>query len=361
MSDKNKDIIHRIIGYAEDSIVIDYPYLGILFTFLSFKENSEVKYIGIQEGSIVYNRDGLIRLFSENEKLVRNILLHSIIHFIFAHDEIYDSDDIRADKAVREIVAEMNEEYVEDDHSFWKRTGQENASERRQLSKKILSGMDIFGKGTKNNGLMMNLRKAVYERHDYKKALKKFLIYSEEIKVSDDEYDTILYTYGLSLDKDRPIVEMNEYSEAGKIKELVIALDSSGSTSGKLVQSFLDKTLSVLSEEEYFREYTVYILQCDNAVRKVNVVHNKEEMLSVVERLTIEGFGATDFRPVFDYIDELIKKGELTKLQGLIYFTDGQGIYPDGPPLYPYKTMFVYPESKDMNLNCPPWAIREVM
>ena len=38
--------------------------------------------------------------------------------------------------------------------------------------------------------------------------------------------------------------------------------------------------------------------------------------------------GGTDFRPAFEYIEELRKNGELTNLNGMLYFTDGMGVYP---------------------------------
>ena len=47
-----------------------------------------------------------------------------------------------------------------------------------------------------------------------------------------------------------------------------------------------------------------------------------------MEDLTLYGRGGTDFRPAFEYIEELRKNGELTKLDGMLYFTDGMGVYP---------------------------------
>ncbi len=33
-----------------------------------------------------------------------------------------------------------------------------------------------------------------------------------------------------------------------------------------------------------------------------------------------KGFGGTDFRPVFEYVNDLIMKREIKSLKGLIYF-----------------------------------------
>ena len=57
-------------------------------------------------------------------------------------------------------------------------------------------------------------------------------------------------------------------------------------------------------------------------------------------QFTIKGGGNTDFRPAFNYINQMIENGEFDNLGGVIYFTDGKGIYPMKMP--DYKTAFVY-------------------
>ena len=69
----------------------------------------------------------------------------------------------------------------------------------------------------------------------------------------------------------------------------------------------------------------------------------------------LRGLGSTDFRPAFEYVGELMTEGDLENMCGMIYFTDGRGIYPVKQP--PYKSAFVFLEEyKDENI--PPWAIR---
>ena len=69
----------------------------------------------------------------------------------------------------------------------------------------------------------------------------------------------------------------------------------------------------------------------------------------------VKGGGGTDFRPVFEYVKKLEADHVLTNLKGLIYFTDGYGIYPELPT--PYKTAFVFLDTYDERL-VPPWAMR---
>ena len=71
------------------------------------------------------------------------------------------------------------------------------------------------------------------------------------------------------------------------------------------------------------------------------------------------GEGGTDFRPAFEYVDSLIEKGEYVNLKGLIYFTDGYGIYPNKMPSY--RTAFVFLEEDYRDADVPPWAVRLVI
>ena len=86
------------------------------------------------------------------------------------------------------------------------------------------------------------------------------------------------------------------------------------------------------------------------------MVTSREEMEQYLEHFTVRGFGGTDFRPAFTYVSALIGRGEFHKLKGLIYFTDGEGIYPVKRP--PYETAFVFIRGKGNDSEVPPWAIR---
>ena len=73
----------------------------------------------------------------------------------------------------------------------------------------------------------------------------------------------------------------------------------------------------------------------------------------------LKGFGSTDFRPVFSYIQSLRDAGEFENLKGLIYFTDGYGIYPEVMP--DYDVIFAFLNDDDNRMAPPPWAIQVVL
>ena len=75
--------------------------------------------------------------------------------------------------------------------------------------------------------------------------------------------------------------------------------------------------------------------------------------------MTIKGFGGTDFRPVFEYVNNLIREKAFNNLKGMIYFTDGYGTFPSRKPNY--QTAFVFIQDEYNNLDVPPWAIKLIL
>ncbi len=75
--------------------------------------------------------------------------------------------------------------------------------------------------------------------------------------------------------------------------------------------------------------------------------------------MVLKGFGGTDFRPVFERIQELYKRHEFSNLKGMLYFTDGYGTFPAMPP--GYETAFVFIDRGVEVPEVPPWAMRIVL
>jgi hypothetical protein len=103
----------------------------------------------------------------------------------------------------------------------------------------------------------------------------------------------------------------------------------------------------------------IYIIQCDNQVRKETAIHDLEELRQYMNHFELSGGSATDFRPVFQRVRELQDEGAFSSLRGLLYFTDGMGIYPQKRPLY--DAAFILLEEPPLSVKMPPWAIRLVL
>lgn len=157
-----------------------------------------------------------------------------------------------------------------------------------------------------------------------------------------------------------PLIEPLEYREDSRIKDFVIAIDTSGSVAGEEVQSFLQKTYSMLKSRESFQSrINVHIIQCDAQLQSDEVITSEDDLERYMDTMEIRGLGGTDFRPVFEYVDRLIAEGEFSDLKGLIYFTDGLGTYPTSKPSY--RTAFVFVESGYNVPEVPVWAMKVVL
>lgn len=250
-----------------------------------------------------------------------------------------------------------------DEHIYWDRKEELELSqaEWRKISERIKADLKSFSKD-KNNAESMseNLGEATRERYDYSDFLRRFMVLGESIQVNDEEFDYIYYTYGLKTYGNMPLVEPLEYCDVNKIKDFVIAIDTSASCRGRIVQAFLQKTYNIMQEREnFFAKINVHIIQCDSEIQQDTKITEKEEFDAFIERGKLTGFGSTDFRPVFSYVEKLQKAGEFEDLKGLIYFTDGYGIYPEQMP--DYQVAFVFLSEDENRPKVPPWAIRVVL
>ena len=262
----------------------------------------------------------------------------------------------------RGASGDQSEITSDDDDSLQTATKEELAADWKRVSEKIQMDLESFSKeqGDEAGGMMQNLRAVNRERYDYTAFLKKFAVLGEAMKVNDEEFDYIFYTYGLKLYGNVPLIEPLEYKEVKRIREFVIAIDTSGSTSGALVQRFVQKTYNIMkSTESFFSKINVHIIQCDSSIQEHVKITSEEEFDEYLTSMTIHGLGGTSFRPVFEFVDDLIRAGEFTNLKGLIYFTDGWGAFPEHKPAY--ETAFVFLQDDYYNPDVPPWAIKLVL
>ncbi|MCM1106261.1 MAG: VWA-like domain-containing protein [Blautia sp.] len=233
----------------------------------------------------------------------------------------------------------------------------EREKEWKEHAKRIESDLEVYGKEAAADAgrLTWLLRIENRRRRSYKDFLQHFAVLREMASVDLDSFDYGFYMYGLSLYGNMPLVEENEYREERRVEELVIAIDTSASCKGKLVQQFLNETGAVLAcKESFFHRVQIRILECDNRLQRDISITELSQMERYAKQFQVSGGYGTDFRPVFSYVEELMARGELKHLKGLLYFTDGLGEYPKKPT--PYETAFVF--CGDGGDGAPDWVIR---
>lgn len=197
-------------------------------------------------------------------------------------------------------------------------------------------------------------------RYDYRRFLQKFSVLREEMLVDEDSFDYVFYTYGLSLYGNMPLVEPLESKEVSRIEDFVLVIDTSMSCSGDLVRRFLEETYSVLCQSDsYFKKTNIHIIQCDDQVQQDRRITCRQEMEAYMQEFSIIGQGGTDFRPAFEYVNQMLGRGEFHRLKGLLYFTDGEGIYPVKRPVY--DTAFVFVKEQYTDISVPAWAMKVIL
>ena len=264
-----------------------------------------------------------------------------------------------------ERLQQLRGEFYVDDHSFWSGGKRKTPNQRPKenwddIRNKMETELQSFGQDSATGasvGLLEQIKVENRDSYDYRRFLQKFAVLKEEQQIDPDSFDYGFYSYGLSLYGNMPLIEPQESREVKKVEEFVIAIDTSMYCSGELVKAFLKETYSILREtESFFRKINIHLIQCDEIVRCDDKITSGEELEAYMEHLELLGQGGTDFRPVFTYVEELLAKREFTSLKGLLYFTDGKGIYPRKMPRY--ETAFVLMQKEFEEVDVPPWAIK---
>lgn len=388
MSDKKEQefLGKKILQNCRNELYLDFPYLDGAFAGLEYEADSSIMSIQTDGEKIYFNPGFLLKKYAEDPETVRHGYLHMLLHCLYLHIFMKPDKDISQwdrdcdsfvedliDKAIQEKECRsLKKRWLDDtevadpgfdDHTLWQRTAEQVSGGRRTKEKweRILAYTSRNKTGTRSRaGTQTRNRQEemdeIYRsKYDYRKFLKQFCRLREEVELDTESFDYIFYHFGMEHYGNLPLIEPLEYKEVNRLEELVIAIDTSGSCSKETVQRFLGETYSILSEKEnFFRRMKVYIVQCDCFIQKVDVIHSEEEWKEYSRAVTIQGQGGTDFRPVFELICQEKERRELKSLRALIYFTDGDGIYPRQKP--DYETAFVFLNRTDKMKLVPAWA-----
>ena len=238
-------------------------------------------------------------------------------------------------------------------------TEEELRSAWEELSRQMQVEIEatVAQRGEAAGNLVAQLRAANRERYNYEEFLRRFSVLCERMMVNDDEFDYIYYTYGMERYGNMPLIEPLEYKDSRGVYDFAVALDTSESCSGDLIKAFVRKTYNILSQSGSFHSrVNIHIIQCDARVQSDKKIESIDDLDLYLENMELRGFGGTDFRPVFEYVNLLCEKGEFSDLRGLVYFTDGLGVFPRKQP--DYDAVFVFVDDGFSDPQVPPWALK---
>lgn len=415
--EKISSLASQVIALAHDDILMHLRFFDMPLARLRPGERQGIDCCATDGATFFYDPRYVLKCYRKDPCYITRVYLHTLLHCIFSHSFQYDRMeeqewDLAADIAVENIIlelglpgaalerdrdalrklavlredvgpltaeriyryfrrtpltpkerAELQELFYRDAHRFWRPTERLEVTQEqwRKISERVKTELKAFSRGKAGTeALEKNLEEVTRERYDYSEILRRFTVVGEDITVNDDEFDYIYYTYGLTHYGNLPLIEPLEYKEVEKVREFVIAIDTSASCRGAIVKAFLQKTYSILRDSgNFFHKVNVHIIQCDSQVQSDTKITCDEDFESFVRKGKLSGFGTTDFRPVFDYVEQLREQGEFTCLKGLIYFTDGYGIYPERMP--DYKVIFAFLDEDENRGPVPPWSMKVVL
>jgi len=413
-----------ILLACRNELYLNLPYLDVVLCGLEFRAGKEMTLSLATDGQVLhYNGNFLAERYLRGRVLCNRAYLHVLLHCMLRHlakkrERVPELWDLACDAAVESILdelqypclelgfvpakqkfygecraempvltaegiyrylqkqnyseyqlAQLQRVFVVDDHGLWappekedRQRSQRQDEQWRDRSEKTRTAMEtvLAGQAAGGQAVLEQVKVATREDVDYRAFLRRFAVPREVMAVDDDTFDYGFYSYGLRLYGNVPLVEPTETREEKRIEDLVIAIDTSMSTSGEQVRKFLESTYSILrSSETFTRRFNIRILQCDDRLRRDDTVRDLRELKEYMEDFKLVGGSSTDFRPVFDYVEKLRAEGQFTQLRGLIYFTDGMGTYPKLPT--PYETAFIMLQPSPIAIEFPPWAIRLIL
>ena len=98
----------------------------------------------------------------------------------------------------------------------------------------------------------------------------------------------------------------------------MIAIDTSGSTTGDIVKTFVSEVQAILNS---FGGYELRLIQCDMRIHEDTTYDLQNPFLP--DNFKLKGGGGTDFIPVFKLISQDTQEPEV-----LLFLTDGFGLFP---------------------------------
>lgn len=412
----------RILQNSRNELYLNMRYLDLSLSSLGFEMDPACRGLGTDGFVIYYHGEYLCDLYRRGRVLVNRAYLHMVLHCLFCHMDTMGrregrmwnlACDIAAEsvidglylkcvhiqippfrmdwygrlrqrlqvlnaegvyKALEEMklterqLERLEAEFLVDDHQYWQlppdapKTGVVRQNQWSNNREKLQTEMETMGnqQDEDTKSLLEQVQVENRSRYDYRRFLQKFSVLREEMQVDEDSFDYVFYTYGLSLYGNMPLVEPLESKEVSRIEDFVLVIDTSMSCSGDLVRRFLEETYSVLCQSDsYFKKTNIHIIQCDDQVQQDRRITCRQEMEAYMQEFSIIGQGGTDFRPAFEYVNQMLGRGEFHRLKGLLYFTDGEGIYPVKRPVY--DTAFVFVKEQYTDISVPAWAMKVIL
>ncbi|MCK5853977.1 MAG: hypothetical protein KAG56_02060 [Sulfurovaceae bacterium] len=349
---------------AKTKLMLENPYFGTLVTSLKLRENSELINKRNLGDVFEYNPEYL-EVLSVNEvtTLLANAAMHqALFHEDRGRDKVSSVWQLASDYAINDLL-------VDNGFMLPPMANYNTRFERlytEQIYTTLLDELDIEESD---------------EQEDQEQPKEQVQEEIVEERLSQEEYDLILEQLGIKLEKQGDLPKgierfvpstkqaqiswqeelyryVNVHAKSdyrmfppskkhlyrgialpsihGEELKIAVAIDTSASIDDELLKVFLAELEAIM---QLFTHYMIELIECDAIIQNIQQLTPHEPLIS-----TFKGGGGTDFRPVFEHLEQSHENFKF-----LIYFTDGQGAFPNYLPMI--DVLWVMPQMEEVEFG----------
>ncbi len=336
------------LNKAKSKLMLEHPYFGMVATNLTIRENINISALNFKGDILEINPD-YIEVLDIDEVctiLANASLKQQLLHEERSRGKIKSAWIMASDYAINDILVQngfklppllnysSRFDRLSAEEIYQVLVGEMDLDENKQeehIEEVLIDDLDyeifieqiinkVIKSGETPAGLERLIGKLQPAKISWRELLFKYINNLAKIDYSFYPPNKRYLYQGIALPSIR-----------GEKLKIAVAIDTSGSID--------DKSLSIfISELEYimqnFQNYEITLIECDS---KIQNIQRLTPQMPIIPKLL--GGGGTDFREVFEYIERL------NDINLLIYFSDGEGIYPKAEPRF--DTLWVL--TKDYN------------
>lgn len=370
---------NRLLTKAKSQLTSKHPYFGMLASRLKHEEDEEIKYYASNGKRFKYNP-----LFINNcsiEELMF-ILTNCVMHHILSHQQrklnrkgnlwqlatdfainsMLKKNGMKIPKGanfnnefknmyaeeIYKVLLELNE--FEGTNAFDERVDKTDKKSNSLVESQEQSKESIFAN---IDHVEENLDEKDEEQWEYAATLAKevaqkkslmplgFERFAKKMKAKNIDWRFELYNaINRHMRNNYAFMPPNKKhiyrgialpSLSSDTLSLVVAIDTSGSIKDELLGAFIEEFKSIMQN---FPSIAIELILADAKVQGHYSFQGGDDL-----KFSLKGGGGTDYRPVFEYIEANLPMSSM-----LLYFTDGEGIFPKIPP--PYEVLWALSTNK---------------
>jgi len=346
--------IAKKLEKAKSKLMLEHPYFGSIASALKFEQNDDIESFESNGILFKYNSDFLNECGIEE---IEFMLANAGMHYALCHQNREQKRESRlwqlaTDYAINSMLLKNNL-YPPERINYQSRFDGMYAEEIYAVLESEIDEKDYIEQDRKSEKIvdqesvdiefLEQLLQKTINSNELPKDLERFFpkIYESQIDWRDELHK---YLDHFRKDDYRFFPPNKRYIHQGialpslgsELLKIIVAIDTSGSIDKELLGKFFAEFEAIMHS---FSNYEIELIACDSKIQYHQTFYPGDNLVHKTK-----GGGATDFRPVFEYIERNIDNPSL-----LIYFTDAQGIFPKQKPFF--DTLWVIPKKEKVHFG----------